>query len=428
MAARMNTMRAAIQAGIGAQIVGMPRTQRKMRRPQHRHYLEHRPWQLQPFLIAPVLPGETMKNLSLQSRVISDPLAVGPGNILPWWVEHFFFYVKLRDLDMREDVEAMMLTGAALPHVQAAAEPKYFHAGNGVNWLKHCLKRIVEEYFRDEGEAWNNADIDGLPTQSVIKRGYNWSQSLISSDRLAAATPDDQQMPSYPVADPAYMEQYEAMRAMGAIQSEMTFEDWLGTFGIRGPEAVEAHKPELIRHFSDWAYPSNTVDPATGLPSGAASFSVVGRADKDRFFEEPGFIVGVTSVRPKVFMGNQKGTASIMLDDWKAWLPALMRDQPHTSVRELAGGTAAPTGPLRNQDADGYWVDARDLYLYGDEFRSVDLGGYSPALPDAQSEYRWGNAAMADALFAKPTANKFRQDGVTSLHILGHQTTSTDMT
>lgn len=107
---------------------------------------------------------------------------------------------------------------------------------------------------------------------------------------------------------------------------------------------------------------------------------------------------------------------------------ALMRDQPHTSVAQLVGGSSAPTGPLRNQDADGYWVDARDLFLYGDEFRSADLGGYSPALPTSDSEYRWGSGAMADALFADAGANKFRQDGVTSIHILSHPATATDMT
>lgn len=420
--------RAALSAAVQAQILPTTRVQRQLRRPSHRHYLVHRPWQIQPFLLAPVIPGETMKNLNLQSRVISDPLATGPGNILPWWVEHFIFYVKLRDLDIREDIEAMMLTGSDLAAHNTAADAAYFHAGNGVNWAKLCLKRVVEEYFRDEGEAWDNANIDGLPTQSVIKRGYNWAQSLISDDRLQAFEADDTQAPSYPVANEAYIEQYEAMRAMGAIQSEMTFEDWLATFGIRGEKAEEAHKPELLRHFSQWAYPANTVDPATGLPSGAASFSVAGRADKDRFFEEPGFIFGVTSVRPKVFMGNQKGSASIILDNWMRWLPALMRDQPHTSVAQLVGGSSAPTGPLRNQDADGYWVDARDLFLYGDEYRSADLGGYSPALPTSDSEYRWGSGAMADALFADAGANKFRQDGVTSIHILSHPATATDMT
>lgn len=411
-----------IQA-ISAQIQGTTRVQRKMRSPKHPHYVSHRPWQLQPFLIAPVLPGETMKNASFQSRVISDPLASGAGNILPWWVEHFFFYVKLRDLDIRDDIEAMMLKGDPLTAHNSAADAATYHNGAAPNWVKLCLQRIVEEYFRDEGEPWNSAMIDTLPVQSAVKRGSSWAQSLVSNDELSTWTEDEQQDPTYPVADPAYQAQYEAMRAMGSINVEMTFEDWLATFGIRGPAAVEEHKPELIRHLSQWAYPANTIDPATGAPSGAASFSVASTLDKDRFFSEPGFIVGVTSVRPKVFLGNQKATASTLLDNWQSWMPALMRDQPHTSVRQIIGSQL-----LANQDADGYWVDVRDLFLYGDQFVAGTLGGYAPALPSALSEVRYANAAMADALFANAAANKFRQDGVTSLRILGHPSTATDQT
>ena len=62
-----------------------PKTTRKMRNPTHDSYVSFRPYQLQPFMIAPVLPGETLKNLNITGRVITDPLATGPLNILPWW-------------------------------------------------------------------------------------------------------------------------------------------------------------------------------------------------------------------------------------------------------------------------------------------------------------------------------------------------------
>jgi hypothetical protein len=71
------------------------KSRRIPRNPQHRFYLETRPWQIQPFLIAPVLPGETMKNLLLQSRVVSDPLL---ASLTGWFCEYYFFYCKHRDL------------------------------------------------------------------------------------------------------------------------------------------------------------------------------------------------------------------------------------------------------------------------------------------------------------------------------------------
>ena len=104
------------------------RVQRKPRSPKHSYYISHRPFQITPFMIAPVLPGETLKNLNVQGRAISDPLAVGMGNILPWWHEFFFFYVKLRDLDARDDIERMFLEGTSISSlVEPSADGVYFH-------------------------------------------------------------------------------------------------------------------------------------------------------------------------------------------------------------------------------------------------------------------------------------------------------------
>ena len=50
------------------------RQTRMMRSPKHTFRINTRPWQIQPFMIAPVLPGETLKNLTMQARVVSDPV------------------------------------------------------------------------------------------------------------------------------------------------------------------------------------------------------------------------------------------------------------------------------------------------------------------------------------------------------------------
>ena len=82
------------------------KTGRNLRRPVYRFQLKTKPWQLQPFMIAPVLPGETLKNGLFQSRVISDPLK---HRLLGAHKEYWFFYVRLRDLQGSADFEAMML-------------------------------------------------------------------------------------------------------------------------------------------------------------------------------------------------------------------------------------------------------------------------------------------------------------------------------
>src|SRR3546814_10510072 len=100
--------------------------------------------------------------------------------------------------------------------------------------------------------------------------------------------------------------QWEAMRSMQLTAS--TFEDWVKTFGVRVPkaEAEESHRPELLRYIREWSYPSNTINPADGTPSSAVSWSVAERADKDRFFSEPGFLFGCAVARPKVYFSKQK--------------------------------------------------------------------------------------------------------------------------
>lgn len=402
------------------------RMQRKMRRPTHNYYLEHRPYQIQPFMIAPVLPGETLKNLNMQGRAITDPLANGPLNIMPWWHETYFFYVKLRDLDARDALEAMLLKGTTIAGLNSAAQAETYHQGGAPNWTAMCLKRVTEEYFRNEGEVWDAQKLGNLPIASAIQHGTNWADSLI----VDGAMPTNNILQTDREDDvlPAYAEAYERMTAMRMV--DMSFEEWLGTFGIRGPKAIEKNKPELIRYAKNWTYPTNTVEPTTGVPSAAVSWSVNERADKDRFFDEPGFIFGVTVVRAKLYMGNQRGAAVSMLEDAYVWLNAMMRDQPETSVKEFVGPTT-PTGPLRGQTAN-YWVDVRDLFIYGDQYigkGTADLPqNFAPALPAANGEKRYPTSAMVDALYLVGTANKVRQEGVVSLNIASHATTATDNT
>jgi len=91
----------------GLTVIGQPaQTARKMRSPSHQFNLAWRPWQIQPFMVAPVLPGETMKSMLLQARAVTDPIANG---LIGWWLEHYVFYVKLRDLYARDKLTEMLL-------------------------------------------------------------------------------------------------------------------------------------------------------------------------------------------------------------------------------------------------------------------------------------------------------------------------------
>lgn len=423
----------------------VPLSQRKPRRPTHNFQITTRPWVIQPFLCAPVIAGETLQNAFLQARVVSDPIK---DPLTGWWLEYFLWYVKLRDIEFIQGgassggppvvsnawVEQMLLdptwdftTASAYT---TAAKPQTFKAANSIDWVHLCLQRVVETYFRLDGEVPAAGAIGTELSCSIAEdeqpgSGYNWMNSLVDESAVTWDTGFNVDLNADTTITTAEIDQ--AMRTWRyqtmAGQTALSFQDYLAQFGIRIP-TDDLHRPELIRFIRQWQYPSNTVEPTTGVPTSALSWSIAERADKDRFFSEPGFIFGACIVRPKVYMTKQTDAAVQMLTNSFAWLPQVFSADPQTSWKRFEGG-ATPTGrgrgPLGPNATNGYWVDIKDLYLYGDYFTNKATLDSGVALPTATLQKRYANAADADALFKTGTANKIRQDGVVTLNILGTQ-------
>ena len=57
-------------------VVDLPRQGRVSRRPEHTFHVRFRPFQIQPVMIAPVLPGETLKQAQFQMRGLRTPSAI----------------------------------------------------------------------------------------------------------------------------------------------------------------------------------------------------------------------------------------------------------------------------------------------------------------------------------------------------------------
>lgn len=397
----------------------VPTTGRVLRRPQHTFQLRHKPFVIQPFLIAPVLPGETMTNLLLQSRAVTDPL----NNALTgWWLEYYIFYIKHRDLDDRDEFVKMVLQpGYDLSALHSGADPDTYHSGSGLDWSRACLRRVVDEYFRDEGEVYSDHTINGNPISKVQQR--NWMDSLMlatvaeaGEGTIGPATTDTASEID------AMMLQWEHLRAMN--MTTMSYEQFLETYGVH-TSAAEHNRPELIRYLREWQYPSNTVDPTDGSVASAVSWAVAERADKDRFFKEPGFIFGVTVARPKVYFANQDGAAVNMMDSALNWLPAIMMDEPATSLIELPAGSI----PVSAGTAE-MWADVRDLFLYGDQFVNyalTDADSHLLALPVLDGTRTWyASTTDIDEMFVGATpASLVTQDGIVSISVKGTQVDQT---
>lgn len=408
-------------------MLNLKKVGRSTRKPTHPFALRWKPWAVQPFLIAPVWPGETMTNLLLQSRVVTDPIS---NPLIGWWVEYYFYYVKLRDLSIRDDLTAMLVTNAPAASLASAASMDHYHAAGGINYVEHCLQRIVEKDFRDDGEAFDGFKIGNLPAAKIS--GNSWLDSAILHDDTVGQPFEGsfvlgedvfpgqiQPPPGFQCFIPSGFEDayghWEAMRAMQL--TTVDFEDWLKTFGVSVPkEDVDPHEPELLRYVRHWQYPSNTVNPDDGSVASAVSWSVAERADKDRFFREPGFVFGVTVARPKVYLNRVKGTLSSFLNDAFSWLPAVLQEAPYTSLKKFA----FDEGPLAgNTGEDDYWVDLRDLAMHGEQFVNFALTETDAgmvALPTAGMQKKYPADADVAGLF-KGASQFVRADGRVDLTI-----------
>jgi len=415
-----------------------PKVGRAMRRPVHRWNLRAQPWQIQPCMIAPVIPGESLKNAVLQARVVSDPVK---NRLIGWWHEYYFYYVPFRAMSIADELTQMVVdpewtTDAISSDV--AVPNHYFYGRHSINFVKECLDAIVKYDFR-KPDYTGVHEIGGLPIATI--NNESWTNSLINEQAVqdwdVAVTDGPDANSSLDASEvEVAMQQYELLRSNGLI--EMTYEDYLKTYGIRGRvvQKTEEFTPELLRYVRDWQYPSNTVD-GEGNVSSAVSWSVAERIDKDRFFKEPGFIFGVTISRPKIYLGRQVGAAASMLDTIRAWLPKVMTNDPYTSLKGFANGE----GPLETGFADtapaladatptqGYYADVRDLFLYGDQF-VFNSTAYTAPLPAVDGNLQFATAGEYDKLFVEQTGTRqhIEQDGMCSLVIAGSQRDMTEPT
>lgn len=318
--------------------------------------------------------------------------------------------------------------------LDSASAPQYYHengsSGSDINYTLLCLERVVDEYFRTEGETTTVQSIEGIPSANANYSSF--VDSLTNDTIFGAAGPANETLTGAGSEDGTAVTieeiqnaqmRYDLMKLQG--MTDMTFEDYLATYGVT-PKAEELHKPELIRYVRDWTYPTNTIDPTSGAPRSACSWVINEKADKDRFFREPGFLFGVTVTRPKVYLKNLSSSAVMLMKSAQAWLPPSLMLDPLASFTKVAAGD-----PPCTANTDAYWVDIKDLLLYGDQFvnfatSATDFNGVDqPLAAGGNSLYPGLTAAQAmfvDTVDGASGGKQYvREDGIVSLSIAGRQ-------
>ncbi|MBW7909588.1 MAG: hypothetical protein H3C50_11855, partial [Kiritimatiellae bacterium] len=223
------------------------------------------------------------------------------------------------------------------------------------------------------------------------------------------------------------MGHWAAMRDAGL--TEMDYQDFMKTYGSNVREDEESpnlHRAEDLWSIREFTYPSNTVEGTTGVPAVATGWRVQKSGGKRVFCDEPGFIFGVTYARPKVYMKNLRGSLAGAMADIKSWLPAMLHDQVdlgHVKFAHQEG--PMPAGFTGDDD---YWLDLRDLFLYGDQFVNHDgTNGPFVNLPAADATRRYVAQGELRSFFATSFSENgvFETDGIASLAIKGRQKNTT---
>lgn len=411
----------------------MQKQGRRIRRPVHNFRIQTRPWQITPFFLAPVLPGETLRNLVLQARSVTDPLA-DPLN--GWHYENYIFYVRHRQMPNASALETIMLDPTAdLTSIDAASDvARHYVKTDGIDWVQECLEPVVRDWFRAEGEAWNLYTLNSFPVASYTPKRTPLDSVIFDADYIASMSPADtltvgvdDSFTAEEIHD--LMQKWYWQREHGLLDGNITYEDWLRQQGVNIPKAQDDEaiaRPELVRYWRNWTYPSNTIDPTDGSPSSACSWSLNERADKDRFFSEPGFLFGVCVYRPKVYLNAQASHIASQMKNGRTWLPKALNEDPYAGMLKITAGQE----PFTSLDGDAYWIDIKDSLFYGDQFVNYAFASGDPpqvTLPGDNAGTHLNSrypqlTTDQDVLFATTTAGvgKIEADGVVTSMIATH--------
>lgn len=425
-----------------------PRQRRRHRRPSEPFNIRSRPFEITPFMIHPVLPNETLDNLMFQVDAYSDPIV---NRNIGWHANYQFFYVPMMAMfnydyapsnNSPDLVATMMLTAGAAGDIAtnsalttAAQSVPLFQFKGAMPWLNLAMEAIINRFYRDED---NRDTYDNMVASSMeYPIAYINQRSWIHSLKEESAGTDDAELPGVDEVEEldilsgytTHQSQWELMRDSGT--EDLSYDDYLRAQGVRGVSRVPNNTTndegsqvvvtaELLRFVRKWTQPISTFDPTDGSAATALRWSCAERADKKRYFKEPGFVVGVAVTTPKIYLGNTQGSLVGLLTQAEHWLPKVLQGFGYTSVREVLDSVT--DGPLINQDED-YWFDIGDLFNYGGGGfwnHAAGAAQHIMGVPDGNPlNKRYLSEADIKSLFVDSTNDQYvYQDGVVSLDVL----------
>lgn len=398
---------------------------RHIRRPNFPIAGTMRPFGHYPIMVHPVLPGETLKSAVTRWRVIGQPVT---NPFAGAWLESWLWYVKLTDLD--RDLGQMFVSDSFSTAGWTAGgdNARTFTKSGQIDWIANALNRCHDTFFLNQGET--RRTIDGVPQVKLNQK--SWYQNLMFRPAEVAVDVTD------PLDTTGQLTAWQMLNQMN--MTELTYERYLEQYGVQSMR-LGVGNPEILRYTRSWVQPVSHVNPSTGAPSSAWVWSDELKAEKDKRFDEPGFILQTACIRPKMY--STEIVASMVGNLWgfTDWFPAYNLADPAAGVRVI---TTADTvfDPLLNasEATDDLLYDHRDLLNHGEQFvndfttmpyawpRTTGMSLLAAAnAEDVRGEYC--ASTDVDNLFVGSTSatRLCAYEGMTSLQIAGHVTDTTPL-
>lgn len=325
-----------------------------------------KPFGLYPLMIHPVLPGETLQSASFKMKLVSRPVVHPFAGC--WW-DFWLTYVKFTDID--RDLGDMFVSDSfsSSGYTASGDNARTFVKSGQIDWVNMCLNRFHEAYFIHDNETART--IDGVPLTKLNAK--SWMANLMFKPADEAVTTTD-------VFDQQeQLTAYQMMQLMG--MTELTYEDYCKQFGVQTIRTGQG-EPEILRYARAWTQPVNTIDPSDGSPSSAWVWNEDVKAEKPKRFDEPGFLLAVAALRPKMYYKYLQSSIVGNLWGFTDWFPIYNIDDPTAHVRTIQT-TDDVFDPLANaaESAADMWYDHRDVLHHGEQFVNAAAADHPFAIP-----------------------------------------------
>ncbi len=390
-----------------------------------------RPFGLYPIMCHPVLPGETLKSATAKWTVISQPL-VNP--FVGAWLESWLFYVKLTDIDRELGEMFISDTFSDTSYKTATGRRYYFSSDDGIDWIKLCTQRCHDAFFLSEGETPLTFGTGDAEIRKIKLNNRAWYQNLMFEPTEAALDVTGER---------DHAEQMTAWQMVQQMQmTELSYESYLEQYGVQSMN-LGIGEPELLRFARSWTKPTNIIDPLTGTPSSAWVWNDELKLEKDKRFLEPGFVIMLAAVRPKMYQAGQVASLIGQMWGFSDWYPAYNLTDPAAGIRRIGTDNETFLSTLNAAEGEVQLLyDHRDLLAHGEQFVnqaqpqlqhplpiSAGWDTQAAASPAAVRGEYCDNTAI-DAIFSGTPANEERclYEGIVGLTIAGHVQDTTPIT